>query len=335
MLNRLRIKNFQKHDKLDVTFASGVTTIVGSSDTGKSSIVRALRWVCTNKPNGNSFIRHGSKSTSVRLEFDGETVTRTKGSSNTYRLADEEFHSFSSSVPEKIKSLLKLDAINFQSQHDTPFWFAESAGQVSKNLNEIIDLSVIDNTLSEVASTLRKCRSDTESLQRSLSASQEQLESLSWVLESSAEFDAIDRTAKEIKTRGETIEQLHDLIQIIYQADKKIVTGTKLKEDHEELTSLFSELRSTTTQIDNLETHITVYRSREKKARFKDDFNLDFTSLLKLSNRIESDISSEFALHILEHGNAESVISVNKKALEKLQKQFDEIEVCPTCQKIL
>ena len=108
MLKRIRIKNFQKHDKLDIEFSPNVTTIVGSSDSGKSAIVRALRWACLNKPNGNSFIRNGQKSVKVRVEVDDSKITRTKGSANTYELDGETFHSFNASTIHLFGFLIRL-----------------------------------------------------------------------------------------------------------------------------------------------------------------------------------------------------------------------------------
>ena len=55
MLKRLRIKNFQKHGKVDISFDPHVTCIVGDSDAGKSSLLRALHWFLTNPMEPISF----------------------------------------------------------------------------------------------------------------------------------------------------------------------------------------------------------------------------------------------------------------------------------------
>ena len=122
MIKRLRIKNFQKHKSIDIEFDEHVTSIVGPSDTGKSALIRALKWVCSNKPNGNDFIRQGSKKCSVRVEVNGHKITRSRGAENTYHLDKEVFHAFGNNVPKEIEHVLRMDEINFQGQHDSPFW---------------------------------------------------------------------------------------------------------------------------------------------------------------------------------------------------------------------
>lgn len=160
LIRSLHLQNFQAHENLELVFSSNITTIVGPTDTGKSAVLRALRWICLNDISGDAFIREGAKRTTVQITIQGEkkthTIIRIRGTSaNTYELNGEEFKSFSSSVPDGIAQFLRLNDINFQSQHDAPFWFNETAGEVSRRLNAVIDLSVIDSALAFVASEVR------------------------------------------------------------------------------------------------------------------------------------------------------------------------------------
>lgn len=56
---RLLIENFQSHEQTEVFFTEGLNVFVGPSDSGKSAILRALRWVLYNEPKGTDFIRAG------------------------------------------------------------------------------------------------------------------------------------------------------------------------------------------------------------------------------------------------------------------------------------
>lgn len=88
MLESIRLKNFQKHRAIEIEFDPLVTCITGQSGAGKSSILRAIRWICINRPSGDSFIRHGKKGTVGELTVDGVKVIRKKGSGkNEYLLA--------------------------------------------------------------------------------------------------------------------------------------------------------------------------------------------------------------------------------------------------------
>ena len=165
----LELKNFQRHKRYRLQFSPTITTVIGSTDTGKSSILRALRWLCLNDFSGDDFIHEGEKQASVKLQIDvgqkkkklvTQVIERIKGKSgsgvNDYALDGKEFKSFATNVPDNISDVLRLNDINFQGQHDSPFWFHETAGEVSRKLNAIVDLSIIDSALAEVQRQVRE-----------------------------------------------------------------------------------------------------------------------------------------------------------------------------------
>lgn len=157
MFHFIKLQDFQGHESLRMDFAEGITTIVGASDVGKSAVLRALQWVCLNHLSGDDFIREGAKSVLVSLRTDAGAIQRGKGvGGNLYKLDGKEFKAFGVTVPEDIAKSLAVTELNFQGQHDSPFWFAESAPEVSRQLNAVIDLSVIDSSLSYVASEVRQ-----------------------------------------------------------------------------------------------------------------------------------------------------------------------------------
>src|SRR5262245_58817545 len=105
MFEALALRNFQTHRKLSIEFDSGITTIIGETDAGKSAIVRALRWVCFNDA-AIGFRKHGTKSTTVRLLIDGKRLYRTRSKLNSYRLDSKQYHAVKQSVPERVSKLL-------------------------------------------------------------------------------------------------------------------------------------------------------------------------------------------------------------------------------------
>jgi chromosome segregation ATPase len=48
MLKSLRIINFESHKDTTINFTDGFNVIIGQSDGGKSSIIRAIAAVCYN-----------------------------------------------------------------------------------------------------------------------------------------------------------------------------------------------------------------------------------------------------------------------------------------------
>lgn len=163
VIESLLLQNFQAHTHKVVEFGN-ITTIMGQSDRGKSAIFRALRWACLNALAGNEFIRHGASKARVVVYFHTQprhryVLKRIRGhrNPNIYKLNGKVFRSFGTGkVPDVISKVLALSPLNFQAQHDSPFWFSESAAEVSRQLNAVIDLSVIDDALTSIATEVRR-----------------------------------------------------------------------------------------------------------------------------------------------------------------------------------
>lgn len=184
MLERLTLFSFQTHRKLVITFDPYVTTIVGTNDVGKSTVVRALRWLFLNQiePNAEAAIHWDYEGTRVKLEIDGHTIARSRiKSENLYTLDGKKFKAFGSSVPDQISKLLNVGNENFQQQLDTHFWFANTPGQVSKALNRIVNLEVIDRTQGNIASELRRARAVVEVSEQRLALARAAKKELRWV----------------------------------------------------------------------------------------------------------------------------------------------------------
>ena len=157
MLQRLQARNFQRWDKLDVEFDPVITTFVGPTDVGKSSIIRLLRWLAFNRPIGTDFMRWGSDMMAGRLTVDGHVLERRRTARvNGYAIDGKKYKALGRAVPEAVAALLNVTPINFQMQHDLHYWFSLHPGQVSKELNAIVDLDVIDRFLTNLATTRRR-----------------------------------------------------------------------------------------------------------------------------------------------------------------------------------
>ena len=214
MIDSLFLKNFQCHESFKVEFYERITTIVGPSDVGKSSILRALRWVYTNKPSGKAFLRHGStKPARVSLHVVGHTVSRIRGEGrNVFKFDDKLYQSFGSGVPEDVVSFLALGPENFQSQHDPVFWFSLSPGEVSRELNGIVNLGLIDSTLADLASQLRKSKTKVELTEERLKKAKEEETRLSWTKKADKELKIIERIEESLEERAGRIARLGRLL---------------------------------------------------------------------------------------------------------------------------
>lgn len=148
MLDSIQIRNFRRNKKRNITLGP-ITVIRGGTGKGKSSIVGAFKWVILNVPGGDSFVNWDAnpQRAGVRLDVDNrhKVIRRRDKSNNEYRLDGRTFNSFGTSPPDPVWKLMNMGWLNFRTQHAGHFWFCDTPGQVAKQLNEIINLSAIDN----------------------------------------------------------------------------------------------------------------------------------------------------------------------------------------------
>ena len=94
---QIQLRNFQGHKATNIELSDAINVLCGDTDAGKSSIIRALYWVCFNRPTGDGYIRKGADSMSVSINIydaGGCVGTVTRGidkKGNYYKLNGEEF----------------------------------------------------------------------------------------------------------------------------------------------------------------------------------------------------------------------------------------------------
>ena len=81
-IKTIELINFMNHVNTKIDLADGINLVTGSSDNGKSAIMRALYSVLLDK-HDSGWIRDGEKEYTVKITFmNGDTFERTKGKKN-------------------------------------------------------------------------------------------------------------------------------------------------------------------------------------------------------------------------------------------------------------
>ena len=199
MLESLRVRDFQCHRSLDLDLSRPVVSLVGPTNRGKSAALRALRWLALNLPGGEAFVRHGAEGCSVVLTLDGgREVVRERGEKNAYRLDGEEYLAFGTGVPGPIADLLDVGPENFARQFDAHFWLSLSPPQAARELNAVVALDRIDDSLSRVASALRSAKAAVDLSEGQLRAAEEDLSNLDHVDELSNDLLRLEGMQSDI-----------------------------------------------------------------------------------------------------------------------------------------
>jgi DNA repair exonuclease SbcCD ATPase subunit len=160
MIDSISLSNFQSHKDSTLKFSDGVNAIVGSSDSGKTAILRAIRKLAFNKPSGDEMKSHWGGKMQIEMLTDDAHVVYSKDREAEYILGDTHFKAFGTEVPQEIGDALNLNTDNVQSQLDAPYLLSETAGAVASHFNAIAHLEVIDRATSNINSAIRELTSD-------------------------------------------------------------------------------------------------------------------------------------------------------------------------------
>ena len=160
MIKRLELRNFQSHKDTDIELGEKVTLITGSSNQGKTSILRAINWIVNNRPSGLSIIRKGTEECSVKLTMHNCKVIKNRSKKlNAYRLKtrrkDINFEAIGTEVPKEISDLLNIKEINIQSQLAPHFLVLDSPGKIGSYFNSILKLDQVEAIIKYISSKMK------------------------------------------------------------------------------------------------------------------------------------------------------------------------------------
>lgn len=337
-LKKLQIKNFRAHRKLTLKFGPGVNSIIGDNAAGKSTIIRAIRYVTRNKPSGDSAISWDAKQVKVSLTFGKNKITRTRSKSvNTYRLNKKKvFKAFGTKVPDEIQKVLNLSDINFQGQHEAPFWFCKSAGEVSRELNSIVNLDSIDKTLSSILSSISKSKVTIGVINERLTEAEDKKKSLSYVKDMNAQLLRIESLEKaRIKN-----DQRYTLLKELLVLAKLYADKTDQLKFSVSRASLVVEIALRRLNTDNkLKSLVKLLKSAKKLKQVVQYKLRSFNAIRGLFKNFKEILAETKEINILiEKADKKlSEIKLLKQRIVNRTKRIDKMmkERCPLCNKKL
>ena len=287
-LEKLHIRGFQKHADLTVEFDPACTTILGPTDSGKSAIVRALRWLATNRPAGDAFQKRGTAETVVELRVDGKKITRRRGSDNVYKLDKQKFAAMGARVPEPVAELLNISDINFAGQFDAPFWLADSPGEVSRRLNAIVDLGVIDDTLANVAADVRRAGAAVGVSRERLTAARKTRDDLAWVPEFAARLKKLTAMETELENQRRSIAALAAAAGDLESIERRAADAVAGRVAAQNAVTAGADWAAAQKRVDDLRNLIHDVESAEKNRDRADKVAVDAVTEFKTKTKNEN-----------------------------------------------
>lgn len=349
-LKSIELKNFMNHKHFKTDFVTGINSITGDNDKGKSAILTAIGWVYDGKPSGDTVEPWtGEKHTFVKCVFaDGLIISRHREKSkNWYEINEQKLESFGNTIPEEVTRALNLSDANFQGQANNLWPMQLTDGQFSKLINQYCNLDDVHATLKRLTSDEKKQREQLELNKTQLKNALEKIETLKWVHEAQgmvesanviqARINDLIRMHTETSTLLETIEKT----ALRHSKNKELVTAflqqfNDAKNKHGEIEKLKEKIRSIQTTISQIKQINTRLQGKESvqtaiiKIKSAKSIISEYESLSAKIESIETKIS--------EIKNTDKKIKMYNKHIAEIKKSITDIRkklpaICPLCGK--
>lgn len=348
MIRKVAIQNFQIHKETELEFKEGMNVIAGSSDNGKSSIIRAIRWVLMNRPTGFAFHTHGAKDdTAVCIVFgDNECVTRRKGEKNTggYHYRQDTFAALRTDVPPEIQRVLNLSDINIQSQHDPYFLLQDSPGEVAKKLNVVAGLGIIGDTIKKANNVVRDRKETVGNLVKQEADYKAMFDKYSWAYEEQDNVFQLQldvQRYKAIRDNIEAIKQGMDRHEALLRKCKTISDSIgehkaeyeQLRQEFEKINQLGCRVHELSSLAYNFKVKSRAMKAAKRLASMRQSFEavkdtLDNYYKNKTVWEGLRQLLARYYMASINKNKARDQLDSGKAELEKFKKDHP---LCPTC----
>ena len=248
-IEKINISDFQIWDEVEIILKD-FNVIKGSSNSGKSAIVRAINMVINNDWH-KSWLRKDQSNAKVKITFDdGTYIERTRGGINSVSIKSkhgelESWSGFGSSYPQRVMEFLNLGEENCSYQFDSHFFLSLTPTKRALTLGTFSDLQKIDSILIDVQKNIRDNDNLIKALELNLQNGNEELVKARNILRAE---NAV-RILVEANDLNLKLQQLFDIKEQLDAINLELENYDHL----ELLTSVTSELEAMYSMLDLFE----------------------------------------------------------------------------------
>lgn len=216
-INKVELHNFQTHAKKIVEFDKGLNVIVGESNAGKTSILRAIHWCLYDKPNGSDFIKTGAKSCRVLVHLSNGYIIerkRSRSSSGSYILTAPDgtvtdFKGFSNNIPIEVLNAhqcpeIKINGtgykMNIAMQMEQPFLIGNSSNERLSMLGAIVDADRADVAKRDIGTERRRLNLEKNQLKELKEGKEEELSKYTYLEKMKMNIDILEMAIGRIES---------------------------------------------------------------------------------------------------------------------------------------
>lgn len=346
MIEQIEISNIQAHKYSHLTLSDKLNIIKGRTHSGKSCIIRALKWAIENRPKGGGDKLKNDQAkkddaVSVSVLFsDGKFISREKTRKNNSYISSEHkdpFDAIKLDVPDEIREIIKLTSNNIRSQGDGYFLIDKTGGQIATALNDVVGLKIIDETKLKAKKLVSSFTNRLQVLDSQIEEAELELKSPEFKVAERigkllSEYDYEDTFYSTIIDEIEEISNIYSKIKnnrsVVYSYNRMSQIEDKVKE-LEKLITNFEELEENISHILDIKSDI------DKSAIYLERYN-NISHIKPIISSINREIEAYFEIEqasskirrvYLDIKKNRSFIADAAEALESYENKLIELEL--------
>lgn len=344
IIQELKVKNFQVHEERTIQFKKGLNVVVGDTNIGKSSLIRALFLLIMNQPRSSEKIfqkKFQEDPMEIQIKDDqGNIIIRKQ---NKYYLNGKILKAFGSDVPETIKEVLPIREINFQKQLDPHFLIMQTGGNAAKILNVTTGMEDQEALMKQIKSEILEHNTNIKALVKNTQEHRETINRLKNVNRFLMKAKAINQIKKDSMETEIVINTLKNLLnkiencqispKVILSIDNKLEKIKRIevdKNDYIELEKKINKLRFICDQLIDIKLLSSKDTICNNSIKSIDSINLQLNEAKETENAINllTNITGRIIELQIEIEDYDSQIS---KLYDSFNKKLIELGECPLC----
>lgn len=340
------IKDFNCLQSVKMDFQPGFNVIQGPSNSGKSSVIKAIE-KCIFNQSGSTNVRQGKDNLLVGIKYNDHEVYLTKGKNTKYKVDDQIFEKIGVNQLDQVAEALNIREVilggekvrlNFSNQFSYPFLLDKTPGQLYKF---IVD-SAESESLSDVLKDMSK---DIKDLDKSIIQNEARMDILTKqktdlegklvnadeILEVSNKIIALDSTytsiVREIELRDKYLKDIKDKDILEdnlnkYSIDKDLVEKLDaVKNNYVNSKNKILSYKNTANSINSL---------TETLNKYSDINTIDLDKAFD-SCTIVNKLVNKYKAAYNQVRDIETKLSDFDIALKEEKDKLDKFSICPLC----
>lgn len=246
-IKKIILINFQSHKYTEIELNDKLNIIVGPSDSGKTAIMRAVKWALYNEPSGDYFIREGESEVSVTLIFSDNTklIRYRSKSKNVYELIYSNgeklrLEGFGTGVPEEIREAIGIYKINLDGketnsislgeQLEGPFLLSEKTSTRASAIGQLVGVNVIDEALREVLKDVRTLHIKKKGLEEDIDSLNAEIKTFDYLEKLKITLNNVSNIRKKLLESKKRLDILNYNYEVLKELSFEINKFEKTKE---------------------------------------------------------------------------------------------------------